>query len=119
MVAEAIGIQLLKQMDIFARQAGDTAGNAPLLAIFDDGIDGGLLVAAAHREGVDRAAVELGKQQRMVMDEGQLLPTPQIQIHKGKFTAPLVAGKQLFHIGGLVGHGDGFEIDHKITSNVV
>ena len=85
---ELSGVKILDQAAFPFIQTCDTAGDVPLPGNFNNGIHHGLYIPATHRTGVDGTAVELGKQHEMIAQDRSSLPSPQVKVGKGIFTAP-------------------------------
>ena len=91
--AEFAGVVALQQVHIFLIQACQTAGDAALLGIGDDGVQHRQYLALAHGEGIDGSAVKLGENDPVAVHQGSPLATPDAQIGEGVFTA-LFGGQQ-------------------------
>ena len=107
------GEPLLQILNVRFQQRGEPAGNAPLPGILNDGGYKGAAVAAADGVGIDALPVKVGEKGRAVPTEENVLLSPQIEVGKGVFAAPVGAACENGLIGFLIRQADAMEIQHE------
>jgi hypothetical protein len=105
-----------KQVQFFPVGVGDAcdaAGDAPFFCVMENGFNGGFLIAASNRIRVDTFSMEMRKNHSTAMKKSDFLKSPQEQVGKGIFAAPLRAGEQQTIIWFVMRLSRTLEIDHK------
>jgi hypothetical protein len=87
MEAKPTRIQPFHRFALFFRHGCQPAGNATAVGVLQNGIQGGLDIAAAHRKGVDGRPVKLREDRQKFLAKMDSLATPGQQIYHSVFAA--------------------------------
>ena len=107
------GEPLLQILNIGFQQRGEPAGDAPVSGILYDGLHKGAAVAAADGVGVDALPMKMGEKGCAVSGEENVLLSPQVEVGKGVFAAPVGAVSENGLIGFLIRQADAVKIQHE------
>jgi hypothetical protein len=87
-------------------------GNAAASGVKDQLVQNIFNIPRAHGEGVDAAAIELGKEDQEAVFKSSLLPSPDPEVRKGILAAPLLAAGNILQISLQIRVGQSLKIDH-------
>ena len=114
---EFFGEKAVQFFPVSVGDAGDAAGDSSFFCVMENGFDGGFLVTVSDWIRVDTFSVEMGKDNSTAMEKRDFLVSPQTQVGKGIFAAPLRTGEEELVILFFLRRYRPLEIDHKKVSS--